>query len=396
MSTISCRKEFTLTIQSCLINCLPSATVTFPATEQARWSAFAANSGRIYGGGGTGADPAVIHIINPDTHVIENRITLGVAETPACGIYHPFTQRIITAHFSAAIQTVIRVINPLTIAVEDSAIVAGQTPKMVSDEVNNRVYVGTNSGPCALYAFDVVTHAAPQIAVGSTTLGAVAFSEDDNYIFFAGDSNSIRVLSGVTFGLIATLAVIGGNATFMAYCPANRCLYAAIFNLSLLRVWKLDSLIATNTTADFVVPGTSSTVAVQVVTTTDMLADRAMTINGSHYTIVSVDSGVQVTVRNIDAPPTTLVTAPAAVSFEGIAFLTDIALGSNSAGLAWDSRFGRIINGSFALTLVNIINPATQTLDCTVGYGTSVSFGTLGNSGCKAFIPANSKYGTLV
>jgi len=400
---ITCLRTFTLEIGNCALTCVQSALITPPANEPPYFSTYASNVGLIFGGGGGAGNwvgsgqVAVLHVINPATLAIVNTVSYAVDEVPEAGVYDPITERVIIASTSnLGADTAIKVINPTTLLTEDTTVIGGSTGPhaLALDTVNERVYIGMNVGAgfnSELYSFDLNTHAVALIATGNTTLGAVAYSPDDDYIFCALDSGTISIFEGATLTLVATLAVTGGNATSLAYCPTNRCLYAGLFPQSAVRVWELDTNAFTNTSVNFVVPGTGSDVQITVGTTTEMAVGRSVTIDGSIYTIVSVDSPTLVTVKNVDAPPATLVMAPALVNYLGITLVGSIALPEPPSACSYDGQFDRIVTGANAAQSIRFIDPALQAIACSVFLGTEVTqWNNLGNSGCQLFIPTNN------
>jgi hypothetical protein len=396
-AAISCLRSFSLEVISCTIGCVNQLTIPVAANDE--WphcTAYANNVGLIFGGAGDGITAGVIHVIDPILLAIVNIIILPAANSVQAMLYHPFTERLIAAAVGIAPGTIdLLVVNPTTLLLENAVAVAGNTPQMALDTQHNRVYMGTNSVPCALYSFDVVTQAATQVAVGASTLGAVAYSPDDDYIFGALDSNLVNIYEAETFLFLGSLAVVGGQPTNLAYCPTNRCLYASVFNLSLLRVWKLDNDFVTTTTVNFVIPATGLNVQIDVGTTSGMVVHRSITVDGALYTVISVDGPTQATIQNVTGTPGATVTSPASVQYQGILQLADIIMPENASGLVYDANFNRLIVGAFAFNGVRIVDPTTQSLECSIlTAGMGPRFTTVGNSTCTAFIPTFSVPGT--
>ncbi len=386
--SVTCQKDFILEVFACSLTCASAGSIAIPDDQTPNFTAYAASSGLIFGGGGgDGINPGVLHVIDPTTVSLISTVNYSADEGPEAGVYHPFTERLIVAS-SAAAGTLINVINPTSFATEDSIPMAPTGPHPLAlDTVNNRVYIGYNNFITSqLWSFDVVSHVPTLIAVGSTNLGATAYSPDDDLIFCALDTGFISVFDALTFSLVATLTVGGGNAIEMAYCPTNRCLYAGHFPLSVIRVWKCNELTATTTNVNFIIPGVGGQVQVDIGSTVGMVVGRTVTIDLANYTIISVDSANLVTVENLDGVPTTLVLAGAPVSYEGIILITSIATPTPPFGVVYDSRFDRIIYANFAAQTVFTIDPATQLSDCGLLLGMEPNWTNLGNSGCKLFL----------
>ena len=392
--------DIEITDPACAATCTFGATITPPVNEPPGFTAYAANVDLVFGGaGGAGnwvgsGQVAVLHIIDPITEAIVNTISYAVDEVPQAGIYAPSTGRLVmVSTFNLGADSAVKVVNTTTGLTEDTTVIAGSISPhaVVLDTVNGRIYVGFNVGPgfnSTLYRFDLVSHVATIIATGSTTLGATAYSPDDNFIFCALDSGRISVFDAATFAEVSRITVPGGNVTSLTYCPANGCLYGNNFPLSsLIQVWKFHEAISTSTTVNFNIPAVGGQVQVDVVSTEGMVVGRLITIELANYTIISVDNATQVTVENIDGIPANLVLAGAIVSTEGIALSTSIAMGEAVSGVQFDADFGRVICHGVSETLY-LIDPATQVVGCSVLIGMSMNFATnMGNSGCKLFVP---------
>ncbi len=199
------------------------------------------------------------------------------------------------------------------------------------------------------------------------------------------------MFDATTFAEVATIAVPGGNVTSLTYCPTSGLLYGNNFPLTtFVQAWNLHEAISTTTTNNFNIPIVGGSVQVDVVSTAGMVVGRLVTIDLANYLVLSIDNATQVTVENVDGVPAALVLAGAFVSMDGIGLSTSIAMPEAVNGVYYDSSFDRVICHGVSETLY-MINPADQTIACSVFVGMSMTFWTnLGNSGSRLFIPTSN------